>query len=166
MMYDTIYDVGIELQKYLEARTDSVVEIKEVLACFTTDAISSCAFGIDAKSLENPDSEYRKYGRMVFELPVKIIISGIVRFVAPWLDKYVTVRTTHSVESVSSYHWRTQDADPAAIELVPVRASYAVSETSEYECGMPPPTIRIVCSQGRQGGHIRLILQYSRPCGS
>lgn len=43
------------------------VDIKEVVSRFTTDVIGSCAFGIDCNSLKNPNSEFRQFGRKIFE---------------------------------------------------------------------------------------------------
>uniref|UniRef100_A0A6P7EZ34 Cytochrome P450 6a2-like n=1 Tax=Diabrotica virgifera virgifera TaxID=50390 RepID=A0A6P7EZ34_DIAVI len=47
---------------------DDAVDIKDIIARFTTDIISSAAFGIECNSLRNPDSEFRKFGRKIFEL--------------------------------------------------------------------------------------------------
>lgn len=43
------------------------VDIKEVVSRFTTDIIGSCAFGIDCNSIKNPNSEFRKFGKKIFE---------------------------------------------------------------------------------------------------
>ena len=44
------------------------VEIRELCARYTTDVISSCAFGIDAHSLKDPESEFRQMGKRIFEV--------------------------------------------------------------------------------------------------
>lgn len=43
-----------------------MLEMREVLAQYTTDVIGSCAFGLQFNSLEDEDSEFRKMGRKVF----------------------------------------------------------------------------------------------------
>lgn len=43
------------------------VQICDLLARFTTDSISSVAFGIDGKSLQNADSIVRKFGKEILD---------------------------------------------------------------------------------------------------
>lgn len=71
MMFGTVRDVGEKLVKALEItiETSSDVEIKDIAARFTTDVISSVAFGLECNSLENPKSEFRQKARMAFDNP-------------------------------------------------------------------------------------------------
>jgi cytochrome P450 family 6 len=75
--------------------------MKDILARFTTDVISSCAFGIQCNCLKNPDAEFRQWGRKIFKPSLRIaIISFIVvtvpsffrvlklRFLDPNISKY------------------------------------------------------------------------------
>lgn len=50
-----------------EVKNGEAIDIKEFFARFTTDVIGSCAFGVECNSLTNPDSEFRKYGKLIFE---------------------------------------------------------------------------------------------------
>jgi len=43
------------------------IDVKEVAAKFTTDIIGCTAYGLNVNSLNNPDAEFRKYGRMIFD---------------------------------------------------------------------------------------------------
>lgn len=69
MMFGTLVKCGEELHNIMEktATNKEPLHIKELLARFTTDVIASCAFGIDSNCLRNPDAEFRKYGKMIFE---------------------------------------------------------------------------------------------------
>lgn len=64
MMFGTLLDVSEHLRRVLHKNiaSSSNVDIKELLARFTTDIIGSCVFGLDCNSLENPDAEFRKFG--------------------------------------------------------------------------------------------------------
>ncbi|CAD7079529.1 unnamed protein product [Hermetia illucens] len=82
-MFPTIVDVSerfnLALGKMLKGGSD--FDLKEILARFTTDVIGTCAFGLECNSLKDPDTEFRKYGRMVFEASkVRSIRRAISRF--------------------------------------------------------------------------------------
>lgn len=66
-MFSTLLDCGQSLQNYINkmADEDKVVEVREVAARFTTDIIASIAFGIDVNTIDNPDTDFRRYGRKV-----------------------------------------------------------------------------------------------------
>ncbi|KAG8228713.1 hypothetical protein J437_LFUL009395 [Ladona fulva] len=62
-----------DLQQCLKTEVEknggqAIVEIKEYLACFSTDVIATCAFGIHCDALQNPEaSEFRKMGKLTFK---------------------------------------------------------------------------------------------------
>lgn len=66
-MFSTLADCAKNLEAYLEKNVNEPLNVKEILCRFTTDVIGSCAFGIECNTLENPDSDFRKYGKLVFE---------------------------------------------------------------------------------------------------
>lgn len=71
-MFPMILGVAEELKSTianLVNKSNDELEIKEVLARFTTDVIGTTAFGIECNSLKNPDTEFRRYGRYIFEKP-------------------------------------------------------------------------------------------------
>jgi len=69
MMFQIFVDCGIELGSILEksANNEEIIEIKDILARYSTDIISSAAFGIQCNCLKNPDAEFRQWGRKFFE---------------------------------------------------------------------------------------------------
>lgn len=70
MMFGTVLDICKEMIKHLSENGKSAeIEMKDILARFTTDVIGNVAFGLDMNSMENPDSMFRKMGRKVFETP-------------------------------------------------------------------------------------------------
>lgn len=67
-MFPTVVSVAEQFVETLNSDIEksNVVEIKELLARFTTDVIGSCAFGIECNSLKNPDAIFRQMGRRIF----------------------------------------------------------------------------------------------------
>ncbi|XP_060519193.1 cytochrome P450 6A1-like [Cylas formicarius] len=65
MMYHTMMTCASVLSDVMKniSISDEPVEMRDVLARFTTDIIGSCAFGIDCNSLKDPNSDFRVYGR-------------------------------------------------------------------------------------------------------
>jgi cytochrome P450 family 6 len=51
-----------------EYKKNEPVNIKEILARFTTNIIGSCAFGLECHTLEEEDSEFRVFGRNLFKM--------------------------------------------------------------------------------------------------
>ena len=41
--------------------------VKDFIACFTTDVIASCAFGLQSNSIKQPENEFRLNGQKIFE---------------------------------------------------------------------------------------------------
>lgn len=69
MMFPLVKKCGDKLSDILEnASNDKEFDVKDVCARFTTDVIGSCAFGLEINSLDNPDSEFRKMGKRVFQI--------------------------------------------------------------------------------------------------
>ncbi|XP_029671180.1 cytochrome P450 6k1-like, partial [Formica exsecta] len=70
-----IFELQIEcatnLDTYLESlKVDGItkeVDMKDIAAKFTTDMIGCTAYGLNVNSLNNPNAEFRKYGKMIFD---------------------------------------------------------------------------------------------------
>ena len=87
MMFPILVETGKELKKYLKEPADKkeVIEIKDVLARFSTDIIASCAFGIDCNCLKDPNAEFRQWGRRIFKSTFRGRIKRILIQVMPFL---------------------------------------------------------------------------------
>lgn len=70
LMFEIIDSIGDKLVNVVEiaTKTSNQIEIHEFLARFTTDNISNVAFGLESNSLEDSNSEFRKYGKKVLDL--------------------------------------------------------------------------------------------------
>lgn len=84
---DTI-DKMIELDGFAD------VEIKELLARFTTDVIGECAFGIECNTLANPDTEFRTMGRKVFAADKWLLAKFFLYTMFPETARFFGGRTT------------------------------------------------------------------------
>ena len=93
MMFPIMADTSKVLVDVLKqpASLGEVIEMKEFAARFTTDVISSCAFGIEANSLKNPNAEFRKYGKKIFESSFESIIRNILAILTPDLARALGV---------------------------------------------------------------------------
>lgn len=70
MMFETVVNICNEMISHLNENKNSMeVEMKDILACFTTDVIGNVAFGLEMNSMKNPDSMFRKMGKKVFDTP-------------------------------------------------------------------------------------------------
>jgi cytochrome P450 family 6 len=70
----------------------STVEVKEMMARFTTDVIASCAFGINSNSLKDPDSEFGRRIRKIFDFSVQKGFVMVMAFFAPYLNKHFRLK--------------------------------------------------------------------------
>ena len=59
------------------------MDVLETIYRYTTDVIASCAFGINANSLKDPNAEFRMYVRKIFEFSVRKGLAGLTAMTAP-----------------------------------------------------------------------------------
>lgn len=69
-MFYILDTMGTNLIKFINrsmGENDRVeLEVREMVALYSTDVIASAAYGIDANSLVNPNGEFRRIGKMIF----------------------------------------------------------------------------------------------------
>jgi cytochrome P450 family 6 len=89
--------------------TGSPVEVRETMAKFTTDVIASCTFGINSNSLKNPDAEFRRYLRNIFDFSIMKGLAGITAFFAPNLKRILKLKFVDDVTTdyIRKTVWRT-----------------------------------------------------------
>jgi cytochrome P450 family 6 len=103
MMFQILLDCGQELGKYLEepAIAGDIIEVKEVLARFTTDVIASCAFGIQCNCLRDPNAEFRQWGRKLFEPSISRKVRDLLYFLVPSIA--IALRIPNTPPDVSRF---------------------------------------------------------------
>lgn len=92
-MVELINDISLEMNAYLgEHASKPFIEAKEVCSKFSTDVIATYAFGIQAGSFKNEDSEFRVIGRKLVEFEWETALRQISYFMAPELIKLFRIK--------------------------------------------------------------------------
>ncbi|KAL5277296.1 Cyp6g1 family protein [Megaselia abdita] len=96
-MFPLIEQVGNELDKYLsslplEKGKSTNREMKPIFSFYTMDVIATAAFGIEANTLNNPDSEFYKYGKTIFDFNFFRAIEFNAMFFLPCLVKLLKTK--------------------------------------------------------------------------
>ncbi|KAJ9587924.1 hypothetical protein L9F63_018643, partial [Diploptera punctata] len=76
------------------AEIGEVLEVKEIVAKFTTDVIASCAFGIQCNCLKDPDAEFRKWGKKIVESRFEQILRDLLYITMPSLAIKLKISNT------------------------------------------------------------------------
>lgn len=94
MMFQTLLVCGEQLDETigLASKNSCPLDIKDILARFTTDVIGSVAFGLDCNSLKDPDAEFRKYGKMIFSSNALQSLRRMISLASPSLLKLFKVK--------------------------------------------------------------------------
>lgn len=95
IMFPFFVECGKNLQEAVMeyAKVGDVFEAKEFAARYTTDVISSCAFGVEANSLKDPDAIIRKMGRKAVEPTWNVMIRVLLAFFVPDLAALLKAST-------------------------------------------------------------------------
>nr|UUB32683.1 cytochrome P450 CYP6BS2 [Dendroctonus valens] len=79
-MFNTILNCGKQMSEVIGeiSEKQGEVEIKEILARYSTDVIGCCAFGLDCNTMRNPEAEFRRMGRRAFTQTIGDVLKMIV----------------------------------------------------------------------------------------
>ncbi|XP_023247964.1 cytochrome P450 6B7-like [Copidosoma floridanum] len=86
-MFYLMVDCADHFERYVEkiAEKPTITECRELTAKFTTQTIGVCVFGLDTNAIADENSEFRRFGRAVFESSFGNILRRILRDFAPFL---------------------------------------------------------------------------------
>lgn len=79
-MFGTIVNCGHEMTsklKELAKDQGGQIEIKEILARYTTDVIGSCAFGLECNCMRDQNAEFRMMGKRAFTQTVGDVLKMV-----------------------------------------------------------------------------------------
>ncbi|XP_034478159.1 probable cytochrome P450 6w1 [Drosophila innubila] len=92
-MYPLMIEIGKNLENHLERLpVDSMIAIKNTCARFTTDLIATLAFGINANSLSDVNSEFFKNNMGIFEVSLSRGFDFMIIFMLPALATLTRVK--------------------------------------------------------------------------
>ncbi|KAJ6636470.1 putative cytochrome P450 6a14 [Pseudolycoriella hygida] len=96
VMYPIIRDCAKTLQEYVKKNCQGSktyeFDARDLFARFTTNVISSVAFGIENDCINDRDNIFRKMGLKIFEVNLKVKILGILAFFVPKVIEKFKVR--------------------------------------------------------------------------
>lgn len=105
-MFPTIVGVAGDFEAAVRSQLDKsdIMEMRELLARFTTDVIGTCAFGIQCNSFKHPDTEFLRYGRIIMEIPQKPML--LRHFIETFNELAIKMRIRILQPSVSNFFIR------------------------------------------------------------
>ncbi|KAG5669761.1 hypothetical protein PVAND_000055 [Polypedilum vanderplanki] len=74
MYFSTLLEVSDRMIEKLKRNCDNIIEVKEMLAQYTTDVIGNVGFGLSINAIDNPDTEFRRVGGKLFNKETKFIL--------------------------------------------------------------------------------------------
>lgn len=87
-----LLQIGRELDKYLcnlteKTPNENIHEVKDINALYSTDVIATIAYGINANSLANPNGDFRRNGKRIFDFNRRRALEFSCMFFLPGLVK-------------------------------------------------------------------------------
>jgi cytochrome P450 family 6 len=95
ILFHRVKECAEDLCSYLDtfAQRGASVDLRDVLARYATDNISSCAFGVKSNSLQNPHSKFREMGEKIIAPGSWTNIHRLFRYTSPSLLKYFHIKS-------------------------------------------------------------------------
>lgn len=97
MMHSSILAVADQFRDHLKDMSSEEgrqeLELKELLSQFTTDVIGNVAFGIECNSMKDPQSEFRRIGRKIFEPSPKKFMKDLFIGMFPNVSRKLRLKT-------------------------------------------------------------------------
>lgn len=93
-MFSTILSVTNEFKSAIDKAMSSnpTIEMKDLLARFTTDIIGTCAFGIECNSLKDPKAKFREMGMKFFNEPRQLFSTRLLMGSFPAIARFFRIK--------------------------------------------------------------------------
>ena len=93
-MFPIVKETGFKLQKFIEnsMKNDDgdLIEIRDLIARFTTDYVASVGYGIENDSINEPHNKFREIGRKLMSF--KSSFRFVFAFVTPTLNRFLRIK--------------------------------------------------------------------------
>lgn len=100
-----------QFEMALSTDKEKEIDMKDLCAKFTTDVIGSTAYGLNVNSLNNPNAEFRKYGKMIFDYGYIRGFEMLASFFFPNLARWTNLKTfgKDSSDFLREVFWKTMN---------------------------------------------------------
>lgn len=95
-MWSTMFQSAQNLQKFIQTETvkdSKVFEVRDLMARYATDIISSVGFGLEIDSINKPDEQIREVGRKLFEMTPMNCVRFLGQLFVPSLFKFLGLKS-------------------------------------------------------------------------
>ncbi|XP_055680722.1 probable cytochrome P450 6d5 [Lutzomyia longipalpis] len=94
-MFQTLIDCGVNLEEFINVQADqgTEIEMRDLMARYTTTVIASVGFGIEEDSIVQPNAPFRMNGRKVFAPTLKNGLRNMLFLMAPKVAKMISLKT-------------------------------------------------------------------------
>ncbi|CAO1397605.1 unnamed protein product [Diamesa serratosioi] len=92
-MFPIVQETGDKLQEFIEKSVnsgDDLIEVRDLIARFTTDYVASVGYGIHNDSINEPKNEFREMGRKLMNF--KSSFRFVFAFVTPTLNRFLRIK--------------------------------------------------------------------------
>lgn len=95
-MFTTINSCANKLEQYVKSHGAKgvTIEVRDLMARYSTDIISSVGFGLEVDCINKPDEKIRKVGRKLFELSILNGLRFVGQLLAPQIFRMLRMRVT------------------------------------------------------------------------
>ncbi|XP_063371108.1 cytochrome P450 6B7-like [Cydia amplana] len=94
-MFPLIVERTERLQRSAAAKLGSEVDVRDLMARYTTDFIGACGFGIDTDSINDDTSTFRQLGKSIFNPTKKHFIISALKWIFPEKLKHYRLLPLH-----------------------------------------------------------------------
>lgn len=94
LMHDQIKECSKELMNYIneKSKITEQLDMNDIMAKYATDVIGTCAFGLKLDTVKNDDSDFRNYGKKLFNPSIGSMLTQMVSLISPKLVRALKLK--------------------------------------------------------------------------